>query len=77
MSHVDGVLASCSGSLYVLRVHKAHGLPTKARQEVDRATTINHILYAPPAWWALPGRKLLVLQLSITSYMLPWPGGVL
>jgi len=47
-SHVDNVLAACSGSLHALR---AHGLPPTALQEVARATTITRLLYAAPAWW--------------------------
>ena len=50
-SHVDEVLAACSGSLHALRVLRARGLPPTALQEVARATTITRLLYAAPAWW--------------------------
>jgi hypothetical protein len=49
-SHVDGVLAACSGSLHALRVLRAHGLPSIALQEVARATTMTRLLFAAPAW---------------------------
>ena len=50
-SHVNAVLSTCSGSLFALRVLRAHGLPSSALHEVARATTISRLLYASPAWW--------------------------
>ena len=47
------VIASCSQSLYALRVLKAHGL----LHTVTRATTIARLLYASPAWWDLTTEK--------------------
>jgi len=37
-------------SIYALCLLKAHGLPHQALKIVTRATTINQILYASPAW---------------------------
>ena len=50
-SHVSEILGSCSGSLYALRVLRAHGLPTRALHMVAGATTVSRLLYAAPAWW--------------------------
>ena len=50
-THVDEVLASCAGSLYALRVLRAHGLDEHSLRTVCKATTLNRILYAGPAWW--------------------------
>ena len=56
-SHLDTVLASCSSTLYALRVLKAHGLSPTAMHEVARATTIAHLMYASPAWWGFANHK--------------------
>ena len=56
-NHVDSVIASCSQSMYALRVLKAHGLPAAALHTVTRATTIARLLYASPAWWGLTIEK--------------------
>src|SRR6218665_3403357 len=56
-NHVDSVIASCSQSMYALRVLKAHGLPAAALHTVTRATTIARLLYASPAWWGLITEK--------------------
>src|SRR6218665_2613199 len=45
-THVDEVLASCAGSLYALRVLRAHGLDEHSLRTVCKATTLNRILYA-------------------------------
>src|SRR6218665_978937 len=50
-THVDEVLASCAGSLYALRVLRAHSLDEHSLRTVCKATTLNRILYAGPAWW--------------------------
>jgi len=50
-SHVDEILASCSGSLHALRTLRSHGLSSEALQVVTDATTISRLLYAVPAWW--------------------------
>src|SRR6218665_3935164 len=50
-THVDEVLASCAGSLYALCVLKTHGLDEHSFRTVCKATTINRILHAGPAWW--------------------------
>jgi len=61
-THVDEVPASCGGSLYALRVLRAHGL-VNSLQGYDHQlhlvnslqgcepATIDCILYACPAWW--------------------------
>jgi len=56
-NHDDSVIASCSQSMYALRVLKAHGLPAAALHTVTRATTIARLLYASPAWWGLTTDK--------------------
>src|SRR6218665_474158 len=41
----------CAGSLYALRVLRAHGLDEHSLRTVSKATILNRILYAGPAWW--------------------------
>src|SRR6218665_3361735 len=51
-AHVDALLnAGARSILYALRLLRAHGLPDHALKIVARATTINRIQYAGPAWW--------------------------
>jgi|SRR6218665_389893 len=52
-THVDEILATCTCSLYPLRILRAHGLSGDPLYQVARATTINQILYAGPDWWGL------------------------
>ena len=52
-AHVDKVLAKCIGSMYTLRVLKAHGLAYQMMQSVCMASAINRITYAGLAWWGL------------------------
>src|SRR6218665_930418 len=52
-THVSEILASCTCSLYPLRILRAHGLSGDPLFQVTRATTINQILYAGPAWRGL------------------------
>jgi|SRR6218665_393641 len=52
-THVDEILAACTCSLYPLCILRAHGLSGDTLYQVTRATTINRILYAGPAWWGL------------------------
>src|SRR6218665_8186 len=50
-AHIDALLNAGARSIYALRLLRAHGLPDQAPKIVARATTINRILYAGPAWW--------------------------
>src|SRR6218665_3642947 len=50
-AHVDALLNAGARSIYALRLLRAHGLPDHALKIVARATTINRIQYAGPAWW--------------------------
>ena len=50
-AHVTEVLASCSSSLYALRMLRNHGLPQPSLHEVARASTMARLMYASPAWW--------------------------
>src|SRR6218665_2507421 len=52
-THVDEILTACTCSLYPLRILRAHGLSGDQLFQVTRASTINRILYAGPAWWGL------------------------
>src|SRR6218665_141551 len=52
-THVSEILAACTCSLYPLRILRAHGLSGDPLFQVTRATAINQILYAGPAWWGL------------------------
>src|SRR6218665_3430737 len=47
---VDEVIASCVESLYALRVLRAHDLDEHSLRTVCKATTLNRIWYAGPAW---------------------------
>src|SRR6218665_2997412 len=54
-----GVIASCSQSIYAIRVFKSHGLPAAEPHTVTRATTIAPLLYASPIrGGALPQKKI-------------------
>ena len=50
-THIEETLASCSSTLYALRVLRSHGLPSHSLHEVAKMTTIAHLMYASPAWW--------------------------
>ena len=52
-THVDEILAACTCLLYPLRILRPRGLSGDPLYQVTRATTINRILYAGPAWWGL------------------------
>ena len=39
------------GSMYALRVLRAHGLQGKDLWQVCEATTVSYLTYASPAWW--------------------------
>src|SRR6218665_3206118 len=49
-AHVEALLNAGAPSNYALRLLRTHGLPDQALKTVARATTINRILYAGPAW---------------------------
>jgi len=49
--HIQQVLASCSTSLYALRVLRDHGMTINALHDVAMATTVAHLMYASPSWW--------------------------
>ena len=51
--HVSSLLASCSRSLYAMRVLRDHGLPVSSLQDVFRATVIAKLTYCAPAWSGL------------------------
>src|SRR6218665_82132 len=50
-AHIDALFNAGARFIYALRLLRAHGLPNQALKIVARATTINRILYAGPAWW--------------------------
>ena len=50
-SHVEEILGGCSGSLHVLHVLRAHGMPETVLHVVAAATTVARVLYAALAWW--------------------------
>ena len=50
-THIEETLASCSSTLYALRVLRSDGLPSHSLHEVAKMTTIAHLMYASPAWW--------------------------
>jgi len=49
--HIDTKLATCASSIYALRTLKKHELQPQQLHVVTRATTLNSLLYASPAWW--------------------------
>ena|SRR6218665_192934 len=53
LKDIDSVLASCTRSLYALRLLRAQGLASHALHKVTMATTIARMLYAALAWWDL------------------------
>src|SRR6218665_2811118 len=67
-THVSEILAACTCSLYPLRILRAHGLSGDPLFQVTRATAINQILYAGPAWWGLSARTERGLTDSAASW---------
>ena len=51
--HVSSLLASCSRSLYAMRVLRNRGLPATPLTDVFRATVIAKLTYCSPAWSGL------------------------
>ncbi len=49
--HVAGVIQSCAGTLYALKVLKAHGMPQESIQKVFQSTTLAKLLYASCSWF--------------------------
>src|SRR6218665_3998640 len=83
--HIVAKLATCASSIYTLRTLKKHGLQPQQLHEVTRATTLNLLLYASPAWWGFASardrerlerlvNKLRKGDISIKTYLLfpPW-----
>src|SRR6218665_1410801 len=55
--HIVAKLATCASSIYALRTLKKHGLQPQQLHEVTRATTLNSLLYASPAWWGFASAR--------------------
>jgi len=51
--HVSFLMASCSSSLYALRVLRDHGIPANSLQDVYRATVLAKITYCACSWSGL------------------------
>jgi len=51
--HVSSLLASCSSSLYAMRVLRNHGLPATSLTDIFRATIIAKLTYCSSAWSGL------------------------
>ena len=49
--HFRTVCSRAAGSMYALRVLRAHGLQGKDLWQVCEATTVSYLTYASPAWW--------------------------
>src|SRR6218665_2528540 len=52
--HVNNILGSCASSTYALKTLRLRGMPDPAMQEVTRATMMERMIYASPAWWGYP-----------------------
>jgi hypothetical protein len=48
--HVTATIASCSKSLYAMRVLRTHGMPSPALHSVFNATVMAKLLYCNQAW---------------------------
>jgi len=48
---VSKKILSSTKSLFAMKTLKAHGMPVKEMQECYRATVLNSLLHAAPAWW--------------------------
>jgi len=57
MPPFDTKLATCASSIYALRTLKKHGLQPQQLHVVTRATTLNSLLYASPAWWGFASAR--------------------
>jgi len=51
--HVSFLMASCSSSLYALRVLRDHGIPANSLRDVYRATVLAKITYCACSWSGL------------------------
>ena len=49
--HFRTVCSRAAGSMYALRVLRAHGLQGKDLWQVCEATTVSYLTNASPAWW--------------------------
>src|SRR6218665_1913842 len=56
-NNIEGLISSCSRSLYALRALMSHGLSAEALHVITGATTVARLLYASPAWWGLTSAK--------------------
>src|SRR6218665_1265260 len=48
---ITRVLSTASSTLFALGTLRSKGLPTATLHQIARATTLNSIMYASPAWW--------------------------
>lgn len=65
--HIDTVSATCSQSLYALKILKAKGLVGQGLHAVAQAYLCNRLTYASPAWWgfaSLSGKQKLQATLN-------------
>ena len=60
--HMDRTISSCASSQFALRTLRSHSLRPQELQLVARLTTVASLLFASPAWWALPP------QSSVTNW---------
>src|SRR6218665_4076611 len=49
--HITRVLSTASFTLFALGTLRSKELPTATLHQIARATTLNSIMYASPAWW--------------------------
>jgi hypothetical protein len=50
IDHVNGVLTSCTGLLYALRVLRSHGIPDRSLHDIFNAVIIAKLTYCAPSW---------------------------
>ena len=53
--HESRVLSACASSTFALRLLRTHGLGSDQLHLVARATIVESVMYASPAWWWLAG----------------------
>lgn len=71
-SHIRALVIKGNQSLYALKTLKAHGLSGPSLSTVCRATLINGILYASPAWWGFCDNNDRCMLQSIIAKAIRW-----
>jgi hypothetical protein len=56
-AHVEGIMQSCSQTLFALRTLKAHGLPAIQAHTIFTSVALSKLTYAAPSWHGFASRQ--------------------